>query len=566
MSWFKRLLTFAFSCIVFHTYAQQNYCPPPNIGFENGTFQGWACDTGGISSTGVIEVIPTAYSISNRQTLIRSTTDTDEFGGFPQLCPYGGMYSVRLGNEQSGARAERLSYTFTVPAGAQVYALVYYYAVVFQNPKHADYQQPRFTVKTFDVIDNDYVNCASFDFVASSQLPGFKYHKPTHITDTAIYYKDWSPATINLEGYAGKQMRVEFTTNDCTLGGHFGYAYVDVKEDCNSPITGNSYCTGQAAVNLLAPGGFGAYTWYNADLSKQLSFTQRLTISPPPPDNTKYAVILQPYNGLGCTDTLFTTVSAINSGFTFTVQDTLFACPETGADLTAATVSAGSSSNLTYSYYTDALGTKYLFQPQTILKNGIYYIQAINPEGCTNILPVQVIIASPVLTVTNPAPVVYPATVDLSVTFPHEKNTVYTYYTDSQLTHVVSNAQQVAISGTYYIKAVSIYSCITVKPVKVVVNGPPPPVIKAVNTFTPNGDGLNDYFTVSIVGEGIFGSLRIYNRYGQLLYQTTDRNFQWNGTYKGKPLPSGVYYWVFAGINGYNNAKFAQGGEIMLIR
>ena len=98
-------------------------------------------------------------------------------------------------------------------------------------------------------------------------------------------------------------MRLEFNTNDCTLGKHFGYAYLDVNEDCNSPITGNVYCTNQISVTLEAPGGFGNYQWYTADLSTQLDGGQVINISPPPPDGTKYAVVVTPFFGLGCTDT-----------------------------------------------------------------------------------------------------------------------------------------------------------------------------------------------------------------------------------------------------------------------
>jgi gliding motility-associated-like protein len=58
--------------------------------------------------------------------------------------------------------------------------------------------------------------------------------------------------------------------------------------------------------------------------------------------------------------------------------------------------------------------------------------------------------------------------------------------------------------------------------------------------FSPNGDGVNDEF-------GIFGSglneidLRIYNRWGEMVFQTNDLMFSWDGTYKGKPVTNGVY-------------------------
>jgi gliding motility-associated-like protein len=543
--------------------AQVIYCPPTNIGFESGNFNGWACDTGRVDESGNVQVV-SSQPVNNWQTLYSTSTypQVDYYGGFPTLCPYGGNYSVKLGNDSINKRADRISYTFTVPAGADPFDLIFYYAVVLQNPPHLSYQQPRFTVKTFDVTDNTYVDCASFNFIASASLPGFKL---SPIGDT-VFYKDWSPSTIHLKGYAGKQMRLEFTTNDCTLGKHFGYAYLDVNEDCGSPISGNTFCTNQNFVQLAAPGGFGNYLWYNGDLSKTLYDGQVLTISPPPPDGTKYAVVLYPFAGLGCTDTLYTTVNSNSANLVLKVKDTLYACAGGSVDLTAASVTAGSSSGLQLSYFTDMYGLDYLFKPQSLLTSGTYYIKAVNPEGCITIMPVNVQIGNPTIEVTNPASVIYPVTVDLSTTFTHDNSYTYGYYLDNAANKPVADFHHVAYSGTYYIEAVNIAGCTTIKPVQVMVTPPAPPTIKAFNTFTPNNDGINDYFSINITGYGAFGSLSIYNRYGQLMFQTKSGDTPWDGKYNGTLAPVGTYYWIFEGKNTYFNTKVVQSGFITLIR
>jgi gliding motility-associated-like protein len=543
--------------------AQVSYCPPTNIGFESGNFNNWSCDTGHVDPSGNI-LVSSSSDVYDRQTLYSANTfpQIDPYGGFPTLCPYGGSYSIRLGNKESGKGAERISYTFSVPNGVQEYDLIFYYAVVLQNPPHASYQQPRFTVKTFNVTDNTYVDCASFDFIASANLPGFKLAPGG---DT-VYYKDWSPSTLHLSGCAGKQMRLEFTTNDCTLGKHFGYAYLDVNEDCGSPITGNNYCKNETSVTFVAPGGFGSYTWYNADLSKQLAFSPALTVSPPPPNGTKYAVILTPFNNLGCTDTLYTTASRLDADLVFKVADTVYGCVGTGVDLTAPTVTAGSSSNLQLSYYTDPYGMAYLYKPQTILTSGTFYIKAVNSYGCISILPVNVKIANPLLSVTDPPAVVFPATVDITSTFIHSNSYTYGYYSDSATMVPVVDYQHIAHSGVYYVKATNMTGCTTVRHVNITVVPPPPPVIKGPNTFTPNNDGINDYFLLSITGFGAFDSLRIYNRFGQLVFETTSPDTPWDGKFNGKPMGVGTYYWVFNGKNTYYNTKVIESGFIALIR
>jgi gliding motility-associated-like protein len=546
---------------VMKTNAQGIYCPPTNIGFESGTFNNWQCDTGMVDALGNIKVVPSG-PINDRQTVYSATTypELDPFGKFPTLCPYGGNYSIRLGNQQTGKGAERVSYTFTIPSDVNEYDLIFYYAVVLQNPPHQSFQQPRFTVKTFDVTDKTYVDCASFNFIASASLPGFKL-----ATDT-VYYKDWSPSTIHLQGYAGKQMRLEFTTNDCTLGRHFGYAYLDVNEDCGSPISGNTYCTNENSVTLIAPGGFGSYSWFNSDFSEQITAGQVLRLSPPPPDGTKYAVVLTPFNGLGCTDTLFTTINKNDANFVFKIPDTLRGCVGTGVDLTAASVTKGSSNNLLLSYYTDMYGLDYLFQPQKILTSGTYYIKAVSPEDCIDVLPITVIVSNPTLSVVNPPTVAYPVTVDMSTTFVHNNSYSYNYYTDSTGTQLVTDYQHVAHSGTYYVQAANATGCTTTKPVVITVTPPPPPMIKAVNTFTPNNDGINDYFSISIIGYGELSSLRIYNRYGQLMFETKSVDIPWDGKFNGKPANVGTYYWVFEGKNTYYNTKVTDSGFIALIR
>ncbi len=60
------------------------------------------------------------------------------------------------------------------------------------------------------------------------------------------------------------------------------------------------------------------------------------------------------------------------------------------------------------------------------------------------------------------------------------------------------------------------------------------------NAFTPDGDGLNDTF--GGVGEGITDyNIQIFDRWGNLLFESNDINKQWDGNYKNELAPSGVY-------------------------
>lgn len=60
------------------------------------------------------------------------------------------------------------------------------------------------------------------------------------------------------------------------------------------------------------------------------------------------------------------------------------------------------------------------------------------------------------------------------------------------------------------------------------------------NTFTPNGDGLNDTFGVA--GEAIQEfNIKIFNRWGQLIFESSNANERWDGTYLGQKVPMGTY-------------------------
>lgn len=84
------------------------------------------------------------------------------------------------------------------------------------------------------------------------------------------------------------------------------------------------------------------------------------------------------------------------------------------------------------------------------------------------------------------------------------------------------------------------------------------------NAFSPNGDGVNDEFVVSITNLKKY-HLFIYSRLGENLFQTTSIFENWNGTYNNKAVPVGVYFYVIMGKNTANqDVKYT--GSLTLIR
>jgi len=83
------------------------------------------------------------------------------------------------------------------------------------------------------------------------------------------------------------------------------------------------------------------------------------------------------------------------------------------------------------------------------------------------------------------------------------------------------------------------------------------------NTFTPNGDELNDTF--SAIGEGLSSySMLIFNKWGQLLYETDDLDSPWDGTYEGKVVKSDSYvYKIFA--TGTKQGVVSKSGTVTVL-
>ncbi|MFA6515678.1 MAG: gliding motility-associated C-terminal domain-containing protein, partial [Bacteroidia bacterium] len=84
------------------------------------------------------------------------------------------------------------------------------------------------------------------------------------------------------------------------------------------------------------------------------------------------------------------------------------------------------------------------------------------------------------------------------------------------------------------------------------------------NAFTPNGDGINDLLYLGLYNITEF-ELSIYDRWGGLIFKSTDINNQWDGTYHGNPVQTDVYVYLLH-ARGLQGKYFAQTGHITLIR
>ena len=130
-------------------------------------------------------------SSQSRHTVHYDTSERDERTN-NQLAtiPPGELASVRLGNWQPGAQAESCTYLYKVDTNNTDMFLLKY-AIILEDPNHAQYQQPRFTLEILDsnytLVDNE---CGYTDFYASSDLNW------NSVEGTSIIWKDWTSIEI----------------------------------------------------------------------------------------------------------------------------------------------------------------------------------------------------------------------------------------------------------------------------------------------------------------------------------------------------------------------------------
>ena len=90
--------------------------------------------------------------------------------------------------------------------------------------------------------------------------------------------------------------------------------------------------------------------------------------------------------------------------------------------------------------------------------------------------------------------------------------------------------------------------------------------IAVPNAFTPNGDGLNDYLYPLNAFKADNLEFKVYNRLGQLVFQSNDWTKKWDGTFKGEPQLADVYVWTLKYTLHDTGKEFFKKGSTVLIR
>ena len=254
------------------------------------------------------------------------------------------------------------------------------------------------------------------------------------------------------------------------------------------------------------------------------------------------------------------------------ITDPARVCAPATVDLTNPGITAGSDPNLTYTYWVDAANTIPIPDPKAVSVSGTYYITGTALGGCSSTKSVQVVV-----TIAKATPGMRYPTVITSSNTPvalsaRDLGVNYTYLWQPPLGLNFDDVKD----PTFNYNQQTDYT-VTITPpdgtcpttdsvlVQIATNGALQSSLVVPNAWSPNGDGHNDKLYPLTINIKEIKYFRIYDRWGQLMFETTTIGQGWDGTFNGVPQVMDVYTWMVE-ADGLDGVHYKLAGNSILMR
>lgn len=314
-------------------------------------------------------------------------------------------------------------------------------------------------------------------------------------------------------------------------------------------------CNGTALVTGLNGNPPYNYQWSDP-LSQTTAFADSLC---------KGNYIVTVTDSLGCSLTKSITITQPDS-LHLTIIPTVDYCSGACIGTATALISGGSGGYIFN--WSDSLHQQTVTATQ--LCNGSYSVLITDQNGCS-ISASTIIIYSdsvPALNVTADATILYQG--QSTFLHAHPNGNVYTYnWTPAATLDNPSSANPKATpvdTTTYFVTMTDVNGCSNTDSITIILNPVTcrEPELFIPNAFSPNDDQQNDILFVK--GNTIETMhIAIYDRWGEKVFETNDKNIGWDGTFKGAKVAPAVYVY-YLDIGCYNKEKFSKKGNITVIR
>ncbi len=190
--------------------------------------------------------------------------------------------------------------------------------------------------------------------------------------------------------------------------------------------------------------------------------------------------------------------------------------------------------------------------------SGWYNVEVLDSQNCE---------ASAVFFINQPEDITIKETINPTTCRDNEDGSISIFveggtpdYTYLWSTNEVTETIYDLAPGTYTVQVFDEHNCI--KTDTFIINQSEIDCIQPPTAFTPDGDGINDTWILDNINNYPNATVQIYNKWGNLLYETTNGNYiPWNGYYEGNRLPTATYYYI---IN-LNNGDAPYTGPITIV-
>jgi len=276
-----------------------------------------------------------------------------------------------------------------------------------------------------------------------------------------------------------------------------------------------TFCAG-GSVTLTANAA-SSYLWSTG------ATTQSITVS------TAGSYTVRVTNATGCTsDASSATTVVINA---LPIASITASGPTTFCTGGSVTLSANAGSSYVWSNGATT-------QSITVSTSGSYTVRITNATGCTSLASAAstvVVNAPPTATITASGPTTICA--GGSVTLSANAGSSYLWSNGATTQSIVVNT-----SGSYTVRVTNATGCISTSSsaVSVSVSG----ALNIPNTFTPNGDGVNDTWVIDQINQYPDCKVTVFNKMGNKVFESVGYTQPWQGKFKENDLPFDVYYYV----------------------